>query len=156
MAIAYANIAEVFIHKFLLHTLGKNKGSYWSFHFHDHHKRVTKSRGLDTTYENGDFYGKEIFVGMVLILSHAPLFYVSPIFVLALYVYMLLYYWAHTKSHMSVEWAKRWLPWHYDHHLGSEEANWGVLLPFADWIFGTRVRYYRTAKYYRDELKKRN
>ena len=57
---------------------------------------------------------------------------------------------------MDVKWAKRWVPWHYDHHMGGKEANWGVLLPWIDHLLGTRVYYYNTLKYIQDERRRNN
>ena len=77
-------------------------------------------------------------------------------FAITIFTYIAAYYYVHVKSHMDVKWAKKWIPWHYDHHMGGKEANWGVLLPLIDKILGTRVYYIGTSKYYRDELKKGN
>ena len=155
MGILYANALESLIHKYVLHVLGKKKGSFWSFHFHDHHKRVSKGYGIDPTYENNRFYGREIWALFFLDLIHTPFWWVDTVFACTIFIYMLLYYYAHVKSHMDIEWAKKWLPWHYDHHMSGKEGNWGVLLPFCDILIGTRVRYVGTEKYYRDELRRK-
>ena len=155
LGILYSNIAEWMIHKHLLHTLGKRRGSFWSFHFHEHHRRTTKGRGLDSAYEDGGFYGKEILAGLLLAASQLPFYHISPIFFFTTLIYMIIYYLVHVKSHKDIAWAKRWLPWHYDHHMGPvEAANWGVVLPLADYMAGTRVKYIGTQKYYLDELKR--
>ena len=57
---------------------------------------------------------------------------------------------------MDVEWAKRWVPWHYDHHMSGKEGNWGVLLPLVDILVGSRVYYIGTSKYHRDEERRRD
>jgi len=46
----YVKAVENLAHKYLLHDLGKNKSSFWSFHFHDHHKAVIKYGMLDPAY----------------------------------------------------------------------------------------------------------
>lgn len=38
VALAYTNAAEWLIHKHILHGRGKKKSSFWSFHFHEHHR----------------------------------------------------------------------------------------------------------------------
>jgi len=49
----------------------------------------------------------------------------------------------HQKAHQDVEWAKKYMPWHYDHHMGrNQHANWGVTTAFWDLIMGTREKYY--------------
>jgi len=159
LGILYANLVEWVLHKYLLHGLGKNKNSIWSFHFHDHHKRTTKGKGIDPTYTTGSFYGfygRELWSLVLVSLIHIPFFWVDAFFAGTIFIYMLLYYYVHVKSHMNVKWAKRWLPWHYDHHMGGKEANWGVLLPVMDHIFGTRVYYYNTLKYIQDERRRNN
>lgn len=33
----------------------------------------------------------------------------------------------HRRSHLEPEWAKKRIPWHYDHHMNSnQDANWCV------------------------------
>ena len=47
----------------------------------------------------------------------------------------------HQRGHLNVEWGKKNMPWHYDHHMGKDQdANWGVTNPFWDIIFGTRKK----------------
>ncbi|MDE2422566.1 MAG: hypothetical protein KGO49_15470, partial [Gammaproteobacteria bacterium] len=50
-------------------------------------------------------------------------------------------YWkVHAKSHLDPEYAKKRIPWHYDHHMTSNQnANWCVTRPWFDYIMGTRV-----------------
>jgi sterol desaturase/sphingolipid hydroxylase (fatty acid hydroxylase superfamily) len=36
--------------------------------------------------------------------------------------------------------GKRTIPWHYDHHMNSnQDANWCVTRPWFDYVMGTRV-----------------
>jgi len=156
LGVLYANLFEWVIHKYLLHGLGKVKGSFWSFHYHKHHKRTTKGRGVDRTYLEESFYGKELVALVLLGAIHIPLLWANAVFAITIIVYLLAYYYAHTKAHMDVGWSKKWLPWHYDHHMGYPESNWGVLLPITDIVAGTRKHYLGTQKYYRDELKRGN
>ena len=42
-------------------------------------------------------------------------------------------------------WMRRYLPWHYDHHLGrNQHANWCVTYPLADYVLGTREKWAET------------
>ena len=51
----------------------------------------------------------------------------------------------HKKSHLDPEWAKKNVPWHYDHHMGPDQnKNFGVRTDFFDRLFGTRREYYGT------------
>lgn len=35
------------------------------------------------------------------------------------------YYYIHRRAHLEPDWAKRKIPWHYDHHMNSnQDANW--------------------------------
>ena len=156
LGILYSNIVEVLIHKYLLHGLGKKKDSFWAFHFHDHHKRTTKGGGIDDTYKNNHFYGRELWALLLLDLIHTPLWWVDPIFAATIFAYMILYYYVHVKSHTNTRWAKKWLPWHYDHHMSGKEGNWGVLFPLVDKLIGTRVYYKGTLKYIQDERRRNN
>jgi hypothetical protein len=40
----YSNAGEWFIHRYVLHGLGRNKQSLWSFHGHDHHRAYRRGR----------------------------------------------------------------------------------------------------------------
>lgn len=46
----------------------------------------------------------------------------------------------HRRSHLEPEWGKKAIPWHYDHHMNTnQDANWCVTRPWFDYIMGTRV-----------------
>lgn len=50
------------------------------------------------------------------------------------------YYYVHRRAHLEPDWAKRTIPWHYDHHMNSnQDANWCVTRPWFDYVMGTRV-----------------
>ena len=69
----------------------------------------------------------------LLLLSHLPIVFIFPFFYLALLYSVLMYYTLHRKSHIDVEWGKKWMPWHYEHHMGKDQhKNWGVRLPIID------------------------
>ena len=56
---------------------------------------------------------------------------------------------------MDVEWAKKNIPWHYEHHMGNnQDANWGVTNSFWDLLIGTRVKYLKKGN--DDETDKNN
>ena len=43
---------------------------------------------------------------------------------------------------MDYVWARKHLPWHYDHHMGkNSNKNWAVRLPIFDYLLGTREIY---------------
>mgnify|MGYP003663928552 FL=1 len=57
-------------------------------------------------------------------------------------MYTLRYFYMHRKAHTNVEWCKKNIPWHYDHHMGkNQDVNYGVTVEWPDKLFGTRVIY---------------
>jgi len=77
-------------------------------------------------------------------ISYIPLFWVVPYFAGTLGVHAIVYYFTHRHTHLNVEWGRRWLPWHHDHHMGKDQdLNWCVLFPLWDYVLGTRKNYFR-------------
>jgi sterol desaturase/sphingolipid hydroxylase (fatty acid hydroxylase superfamily) len=142
VGLLYANAFEWAFHKYVLHGLGKNKKSFWSFHFHEHHREARKNNMRDPGYERSvwswNAQGKEalaLFAGSLVV---TPLFPVAPFFVTTVWASELRYYFVHKKSHLDPEWAKEKLPWHYAHHMGrDQDKNWCVTHPFFDKVMGT-------------------
>ena len=84
---------------------------------------------------------KELAVLASIMLLHAPLFLLFPLFTGAVYASLMLYYYKHRKAHLDPTWAKRHLRWHYDHHLGgTPAANWCITWPWFDYLMGTRIK----------------
>jgi len=140
--IVYANLIEWLAHKYVLHGLGKNKMSFWAFHWH-HHGRCRRFDNADAGYQYGllsKLNVKETLSVALLMVAHVPLVSVSPAFTLCAFVSGISYLLLHRYSHVNSEWGKRWMPWHYDHHMGrNQDANWCVTWPLWDWLLGTRV-----------------
>lgn len=64
----------------------------------------------------------------------------APFFVLGAWYSAGHYYYVHRRSHLDPEWAKTHVPWHYDHHMNTnQDANWCVTRPWFDYLMGTRV-----------------
>lgn len=149
VGIIASNAFEWLIHRHVLHGVGKKKGSFWSFHFHEHHRNVRKNGGFDPLYEEpfwkAPSKSKEALgvLGMAAVVT--PLLPVAPYFVAAAWLNSGAYYYLHKKAHLDPEWARRWLPWHVDHHLGpNQEANWCVTWPMMDWLMNTRRPWVNT------------
>lgn len=155
IGLVYANIIEWLTHKYILHGLGRRRESHWSFHWHEHHGFVRRHEHRDESYLlpwwRSEKRAKEV-KGLALgALVHTPLILWAPSFVLTLWASAVVYYVVHKRSHLDVEWARRWLPWHYDHHMGpDQDANWCVTWPLADHLFGTRQPYLGTPRYHND------
>lgn len=160
LGLLYANANEWVIHKYLLHERGRKKSSFWSFHWHEHHKASRKHDMLDDHYEQPLLRGwnaqtKEALALIAGCALHAPLAPVAPFFFGAVCWSALNYYRVHKRAHLDPEWAKEHLPWHYDHHMGpNQDANWCVTHPLFDWLMGTREEYLGTEREQQDRARK--
>lgn len=148
----YANLFEWLWHKYVFHGLGKKRNSRFSSHWRKHHRTVRKSEYKDIAYKR--FTGffddpmREVYELFFAACLHIPLFFIFPYFVGYLFFHAAAYFFIHRKSHLDPEWAKRWVPWHYDHHMGkNQDANWCVTLPFWDYILGTRLYFLKGEGY---------
>ena len=156
IGLVYANAMEWVIHKYMLHGRGRDKKSFWSFHWHDHHQTVRKNDMFDDAYNEPLFVwgpkSKEIVALVGGALVHAPLLPVAPFYVTGVWLSAANYYRVHRKAHLDPAWAKEHLPWHVDHHMGpNQHANWCVSYPLWDYVMGTREKYLGTEKH-RDDL----
>ncbi len=155
LALLASNATEWFVHKYILHGVGKKKDSFWAFHWHEHHRESRKHRMADPHYDQSVFgahsQGKEAAALVATGLLIAPLFPVAPFFTMTAWYCGYNYYRVHKKSHLDPEWAREHLPWHYDHHMGpKQDANWCVTKPWFDELMGTRVPYAFTEKEAKD------
>ena len=150
LGLAYANAFEWLMHKYGLHGLGRNKKSFWSFHWHDHHKAARQNDMRDPAYEEKLFTAwnpqtKEVVSLIAGGLVHLPLLPVAPFFVGTVWYSSIKYYHVHKKAHLDPEWAKEHLPWHYDHHMApDQDCNWCVTKPWTDVVLGTRKKWFGT------------
>lgn len=149
VALLVANGFEWYAHKYLLHGVPK-KGqpryspaptsmkSHWA-----HHKLVRTQKYYDGGYEEGLRNWRtrnEVTSLLVLTAGTTLLFPVAPFFTLGTYYAAGRYFYVHRRSHLDVEWGKKAIPWHYDHHMNSnQDANWCVTRPWFDYLMGTRV-----------------
>tara|TARA_R100000008_G_C3565739_1_gene159044 strand:+ start:574 stop:1065 length:492 start_codon:yes stop_codon:yes gene_type:complete len=144
LAIIYSQMAEWFIHKYILHGLGKKRKSFWSFHWHAHHKNCRKFSNYDEDYLN-DWQGpplREKIGLLALVLLHSPLVMYVPLFFITLIFCAIRYYRIHRLAHLNIHWGKSFLRSHYDHHMGkNQDANWGVTVEWVDKLFKTRIPY---------------
>jgi sterol desaturase/sphingolipid hydroxylase (fatty acid hydroxylase superfamily) len=151
LGLLYANVGEWWVHKILFHRIGRRRGTLPDFHHFEHHPHARRNGMIDPDYQRSVFgwhaQGKEMAFWAVVAVGHAPVALVWPSLVGGLYLSVALFYVAHKRAHTDPAWARRWLPWHYDHHMGpNPEANFCVTFPWFDHVMGTRVPYVGTAR----------
>lgn len=140
----YSSFVEWHLHKYVLHGIGKKKGSSLQYHWARHHKIARKNQMMDEDYislaklkPHPSSYS-EIFSVVLLCVVHLPLFWVSQPLYWACLFYACGYYTVHVLTHVIPGFAKKYVPWHYWHHMGkNQNMNWNVFLPIADIILRT-------------------
>ena len=145
-----ANGYEWFAHKYLLHGVHrkgkprfsptpKQMESHWA-----HHREVRKQgfsddcyvEGLDNWRTRNELMSLAVAAGVVSVVFYP----FSKGMALAAIYSAGNYYYVHRRAHLEPDWAKRTIPWHYDHHMNSnQDANWCVTRPWFDYVMGTRV-----------------
>ena len=142
MALAVFGYGEWTMHMYLLHGLGRDRTSRFSFHYHDHHQAVRRNGGYDPAYEgpvwSSTTQAREAIGLTVIGLAHAPLFPLAPFFTSTIWYCLYRYRRDHRHAHLDPVWARDHLPWHYDHHMGDQDKNFGVAWSWFDVLAGTR------------------
>lgn len=146
LGLAATNAGEWYIHKYWLHGLGRNKKSFWAFHWHEHHRESYRNDMYDSQYVRSVFswspQGKEALALVAGAVALTPLFPVVPFFTGTVWYRMWRYYQLHKRSHLDKDWAREHMPWHVDHHMGKDQnANWCVTHPWFDYVMQTRKPY---------------
>lgn len=149
IALLFANGFEWYAHKYVLHGTPrkgqprysprpKNMKSHWA-----HHKLVRGTAFYDEGYVEGWKNWRtrnEIQSLLALTAATTLVFPVAPFFTLGTYYAAGKYFYVHRRAHLDPEWGKKHVPWHYDHHMNTnQDANWCVTRPWFDYIMGTRV-----------------
>ena len=145
LGFVFGSLVEWIAHRYFLHNFSKRLFS--NSHFSVHHKKCRKHSNFDDDYLNfppsslgGG--GGEIVLLVSLIVAFTPTILISFWLWAGLLGHSCLYYFLHRKSHIDVEWGKKWMPWHWDHHMGRDQnCNWGVTNPTFDYVFRTRKTY---------------
>jgi len=142
LAYLYASFLEWWVHKYILHGLGKKKNNWFDFHWYSHHQKCRKCGNKDNSYlKNKPFHHsvKKELIGLATLLAlHFPLFYVSLPFYFTLVICAGRYFYMHRKSHVNVAWGLKTMPWHWKHHMGrNQDANWGITTNLWDKILKT-------------------
>ena len=133
----YANFLDWYVHILLHKPKGKSK---FKFHW-KHHGMARKNGNLDIDYKKKIFHN-ETWLTLLGAAIHIPLLWVSAPFATTAILYALFYMIIHRQTHIHVSFFKKWMPWHYEHHMGrNQNANWCVVCPLMDHIMGTRVKW---------------
>ena len=132
----YGSLLEYLIHRFVFHRLGRKRGSIWSYHLKGHHKLSSKNNFIDLTESKAESVGM-----MLLILVHTPLFFVNFGLWLGVTSYALAFKYLHGYQHKNPEFTKKYMKWHWDHHMRASNKNFGVVVPWMDYIFRTRKKF---------------
>lgn len=148
LGIATANAFEWVAHKYLLHGVARqgqprfslsrsSMDSHWA-----HHRMVRKTVFADECYEQGLSHERTRLelASLAVVAGAMTVFWpVSRGFVLATTYSAGYYFYVHRRAHLDPEWAKKRIPWHYDHHMNTiQDANWCVTRPWFDYVMGTR------------------
>lgn len=129
----YGCIIEYVVHRYVFHHLGRKKGSIWSYHLKGHHRLAKKQGFVDLTESPVETVGL-----IILLVIHAPLFFVSIPLLIGVYLYAIAFSFLHGWQHKNPKITKKFMKWHWDHHMKNSNENYGVVVPWADWLFGTR------------------
>ena len=133
----YSHIFEYFAHRYILHNYKIFKPAFKN-HFKLHHGVSRKNDMYDEAYKNLISSKFELISLSTITILHSPLIFYLPWFYGMLIFSVFTYYILHKKAHTDVAWGKKWLPWHYAHHMGkNQNINWGVRLPLVDKILNT-------------------
>lgn len=133
----YSHIFEYIAHKHFLHNHKKFRFAFRN-HFAKHHRTSRKNGMYDEAYCSILSSKFEVYSLVIVSLVHLPVVFLFPAAYFTLVACLMTYYVMHRKSHLDVEWGKKWLPWHYEHHMGLDQhKNWGVRLPIIDILLNT-------------------
>ncbi len=136
----YANFLDWAIHILLHKPKGKSR---FKFHW-KHHGVARRNSNYDKDYKL-KIWHNETYLTLAGIVIHTPLLFVWFSFSLTAISYALIYAVLHRMTHIHVDFFKKWMPWHYEHHMGkNQNANWCVVCPLMDHIMGTRVKWLKS------------
>tara|TARA_B100000131_G_scaffold306154_1_gene332925 strand:+ start:732 stop:1214 length:483 start_codon:yes stop_codon:yes gene_type:complete len=140
LAWIYGHVLEYCAHRYLLHD-HKNFSRFFKNHFGTHHYISRKNDMYDVGYAPVLSSKFEVFSLTFAAVIHLPVLLYFPYAYLTLLFSLFSYYFLHRKAHTDTSWGKRWMPWHYEHHMGkNQHMNWGVRLPLVDFVVGTYTK----------------
>jgi len=145
LGLAVFGMGEWATHKYLLHGLGRDKRSRFAFHYHDHHQAVRRNGGYDPAYEGPVWstptQAREAIGLTVIGLAHLPLLPIAPFYTGTVWYCLARYRRDHRRAHLDPAWGRDHLTWHYDHHMGDQDKNFGVVWSWFDLVMKTREKF---------------
>ena len=135
IGVVYSSLVEWTVHKFLFHDFGKKRNSYFSFHLREHHINCRKNENVDRNFSKREIPGIAF-----LLLTHLPIYYLIPTFYYAITLYGVSFVIIHNLVHFWPKMGKKFIPWHWDHHMVHQNQNFNVVLPIADYLLCTRKK----------------
>ncbi len=115
LGLALSNLTEWLAHKYMLHGLGRRRQSFWSFHWHEHHRASRKGGMHDPDYERPPFgwhaQGKEIAALALTVVPALAAARTMPTLSLTMLWCAWDYYRKHKRAHLDPAWAREHLPW---------------------------------------------
>jgi sterol desaturase/sphingolipid hydroxylase (fatty acid hydroxylase superfamily) len=132
----YGSLLEYVIHDFLFHRLGKKKDSIFSYHLRGHHVLAKKNNFIDLKRSDIETIGL-----LALISLHIPTLYISVGFCIGVTLYAVAFNFIHSIQHKHPEFTKKYMRWHWEHHMKDSNKNFGVVVPWMDYVFRTRKKY---------------
>ncbi len=137
MGFLYANFLDWGVHVLLHKPKGKSR---FKFHW-KHHGIARRNNNKDPDYKLKIWHNETILTSLG-VLAHLPLLWVWAPFAFTAMIYGVVYMFLHRMTHTYVDFFKRWMPWHYEHHMGkNQNANWCVICPLMDHLMGTRDKW---------------
>ena len=142
---AYSTAMEWVVHNLVYHRLGRKLGGRFNFHLKEHHRDTRRHGGVDPALSDQtwawDAHGREAFGLLLLVVLHAPLAWLAPWVFGTIVAMAVLYHYCHRRSHRDPEWCRTRLPWHWEHHMGTNpHANYCLTSDWFDRLMGTRHR----------------
>ena len=129
----YGNFLEYIIHRYVFHKLGRKRESIWGYHLRGHHVLSKKQGFIDLTESKTETVGM-----LALIIIHTPLYFISFPLWLGVTLYALAFKFLHGLQHKHPAFTRKYMKWHWDHHMKNPNENFGVVAPWCDYLFGTR------------------
>lgn len=135
LGLFYGNFLEYVIHKHVFHKMGRKKESMFRYHLRGHHVLAKKNGFVDLTASQVENWGL-----VALMVVHLPFFWLSIPFWVGINLYSVLFKLMHGIQHSYPNFTKKWMKWHWDHHMANPNENFGVVAPWCDYLFGTRKK----------------